>query len=497
MIFSNPEYIFLFLPVVVAVHILLVKLKLFSGSRIWLVLSSSYFYSFSSVQSLVLLYGSLICNYCISRYLAGTGAFRNASYRKPILVLGIAANISFLGFYKYSDFLIGTINQIREVHVPYLQIALPLAISFYTFQQISFLVDSFRKEVPECTFINYCFYVLFFPQLIAGPILRYKEVSHQLNQYKCSVNWTNISTGIFVFSLGLFKKTIIADSFAIFANAGFNTDQTLNFLQAWSTSLSYTFQLYYDFSGYTDMAIGTALFFNIRLPINFNSPYKACNIQEFWQHWHMTLSRWLRDYLYIPLGGNRTGYSRTLINFFLTFLLAGVWHGAGWTFVVWGMLHGVAMVIHRIWQKVELSLPRAAAWLITFFFINIAWVFFRAPTLSDAARVLNAMFSFEIKTPELITQLLAFGEYADHIAVLALNGPVILVLQAFFLLIIIPMITFFCPNSMQMIRFSPYEGKFVFKTNLSTAFFITILFFISFLTFVGNVVQSDFIYSNF
>ena len=237
-----------------------------------------------------------------------------------LLIAGITINVCFLCYFKYADFLISNVNLLTKSNFSYLNLVLPLAISFYTFQQISFLIDSYHSEKEESNFLNYCLYVMFFPQLIAGPILRYWEIAPQFNEPgNRKLNWSNISSGLYVFGIGLFKKVVIADSFATFANAGFNTGKTLSFLEAWSTSLSYTFQIYYDFSGYSDMAIGVALIVNIRLPINFNSPYKALNIQDFWQRWHITLSRWLRDYLYIPFGGNRKGYTRTLINLLMTF----------------------------------------------------------------------------------------------------------------------------------------------------------------------------------
>jgi len=205
-------------------------------------------------------------------------------------------------------------------------------------------------------------------------------------------NYYNIALGIFIFSIGLFKKVVIADTFAQWANYGFDTAHKLSMLEGWISSLSYTFQLYFDFSGYTDMAIGAALLFNIKLPINFNSPYKALNIQDFWRRWHITLSRFLKEYLYIPLGGNRKGKVRTYLNLFITFLLGGIWHGAGWTFVLWGALHGGALVIHRIWGELNLKMPKLLAWFITFNFINISWVFFRAKNFDDALKVLKAMF---------------------------------------------------------------------------------------------------------
>ena len=297
-----------------------------------------------------------------------------------------------MGYFKYTDFFIENINLLADGNVPTLDLALPLAISFFTFQQISYLVDSYRQETKEYDFLNYALFVTFFPQLIAGPIVHHKEMMPQFSKTRNKVkNYKNITIGLFIFSIGLFKKVVIADTFSVWATAGFDTATALNLFEAWATSLSYTFQLYFDFSGYADMAIGAALLFNIKLPINFNSPYKATDIQGFWRRWHITLSRFLKDYVYIPLGGNRKGDFRTYNNLLATFIIGGIWHGAGWTFVFWGFLHGIALVIHRAWSKLGFKLWTWLAWLITFNFINISWVFFRAKEWGDAVKVLGGM----------------------------------------------------------------------------------------------------------
>ena len=314
-------------------------------------------------------------------------------HNKILLGFGITANLLLLGYFKYSDFFLENFNLAFDGSVPLLHLALPLAISFFTFQQVAYLVDSYRKETAEYDFLNYALFVTFFPQLIAGPIVHHKEMMPQFaSRWNLVKNYKNIAVGLFIFAIGLFKKVVIADTFAKWATAGFDHAEVLNLLEAWATSLSYTFQLYFDFSGYTDMAIGAALLFNIRLPINFNSPYKALDIQDFWRRWHITLSRFLRDYIYIPLGGNRKGSFRTYSNLLATFVLGGIWHGAGWTFVFWGFLHGMALVIHRFWKQLGFTMPKVLAWFITFNFINIAWVFFRANTFDDALKVLTGMF---------------------------------------------------------------------------------------------------------
>ena len=337
----------------------------------------------------------MLFNYTLGRELSQQSTTKHYYHPKKLLLLGIVANLALLGYFKYSDFFLDTVNIIFDTNIPLLHLALPLAISFYTFQQIAYLVDSYKKETKEYDFLNYAVFVTFFPQLIAGPIVHHTEMMPQFATLKNKViQHKNIALGLFIFSIGLFKKVVIADSFAIWATQGFDVAYTLNMLEAWMTSLSYTFQLYFDFSGYTDMALGIGLLFNIKLPINFDSPYKAKSIQDFWRRWHITLSRFLKEYIYIPLGGNQKGEIRTYTNLFSTFLLGGIWHGAGWTFVLWGALHGLALIIHRAWQKIGLRLPTFLAWFITFNFINIAWVFFRANNFHDALKVLSGMFRF-------------------------------------------------------------------------------------------------------
>lgn len=394
MLFNSPVYIFLFLPISVLVYYFLNKNRLITAGKSWLVLCSLYFYGFWNEKYLLLIISSILVNYAI-----GTALNANVKKRKSILIFGIIINISLLAYYKYTNFFIENINLLEGINITILTIALPLAISFFTFQQIAYLVDSYDNNTPEYDFLSYCLFVTFFPQLVAGPIVHHSEMMPQFSNLRNKLpRWKNIYSGILIFSLGIFKKVVIADTFSVWADAGFNTTSSLSMAEAWGTSLSYTLQLYYDFSGYTDMAIGAALLFNIRLPINFNSPYKSLNIQEFWRRWHMTLSRWLKDYLYIPLGGNRKGNSRTYVNLLCTFILGGLWHGAGWNFLIWGALHGVALAMHRLFQTTQLSLPKLAAWFITFNFINVAWVFFRAESTERALKILKEMFFFS--TPE-------------------------------------------------------------------------------------------------
>ncbi|QDM01829.1 MBOAT family O-acyltransferase [Aliarcobacter butzleri] len=406
MLFNSYEFIFIFLPVMFVVYFYLNSKRLILGAKIWLVVGSLFFYSYWNVIYLPLILLSIFVNYGVGLSLVNHEKIRISS--KTILSFGIVFNLGLLGYFKYTDFFLDNFNGIFGTNIPLPHIILPLGISFFTFTQIAFLVDAYKQEAKEYSLINYMLFVTYFPHLLAGPILHHKEMMPQFaSKYNWVKNYRNIALGLFIFSIGLFKKVVIADTFAIWANAGFDTATTLNLIEAWATSLSYTFQLYFDFSGYTDMAIGISLMFNIKLPINFNSPYKALSIQDFWRRWHMTLSRFLRDYLYIPLGGNRKGNIRTYVNLITTFLLGGLWHGAGWTFIIWGLLHGIALAIHRLWQSLGFRMNKILAWFITFNFINITWIFFRAKDFESAMKVLGSMFSLNniVLSEKLLTKL--------------------------------------------------------------------------------------------
>ncbi|MGE6824693.1 MBOAT family O-acyltransferase [Pseudomonas soli] len=396
MIFSSPAFILAYLPIVFFVYFYLNKLRLVSAGKIWLVAASLFFYGYWSINYIPLLLGSILFNFivgcAISPYAKG---LRVPISRKVLLGLSIGINLALLGYFKYANFFIDNLNAAANTSFSPTQIILPLGISFYTFTQIAFLVDSYKGEAKEYDFVNYALFVTFFPHLIAGPILHHKEMMGQFkSKWTLAIRYRNIFLGLFIFSIGLFKKVIIADTFAGWADAGFASGANHDFFSAWATSLSYTFQLYFDFSGYCDMAIGAALLFNIWLPINFNSPYKSLDIQDFWRRWHMTLSRYLRDYLYIPLGGNRCSSARVHFNLMTTFVLGGLWHGASWMFIIWGALHGGALVLHRIWKKLGFSMPTALAWIVTFMFVNVTWVFFRATSLADALTILGGMIDY-------------------------------------------------------------------------------------------------------
>jgi alginate O-acetyltransferase complex protein AlgI len=428
MLFNSYEFIFLFLPITFLVYFWLNKKRLTQVSKAWIVFASLFFYSWWNILYLPLILGSVLFNFSIGSSISKNNSLqlplKNSISKKMLLSVGIISNILLLGYFKYMDFFIANANIVLGTQWDLMHIILPLGISFFTFTQIAYLVDAYRNEVKEMDYLNYTLFVTFFPHLLAGPILHHKEMMPQFDAVKNKViNYKNISAGIFLFSIGLFKKIVIADTFAQWAVIGFDQAETLDRIEAWATSLSYTFQLYFDFSGYTDMALGIALLFNIRLPINFNSPYKALNIQDFWRRWHITLSRFLRDYIYIPLGGNRKGEFHTYANLFAVFFIGGLWHGASWMFIIWGVLHGFAIVVHRAWQQMGLSMNKWLAWFITFNFVNITWVFFRAKDWDQAIKVINGMFLGDvIFSDKLETKLISlknigieFGQFTPHL----------------------------------------------------------------------------------
>jgi D-alanyl-lipoteichoic acid acyltransferase DltB (MBOAT superfamily) len=385
MLFNSFGYLFLFLPIALAGYFALQRYS--SSALSWLVLASLFFYAWWNPWHLPLVIGSIAFNFWIGRRIIAS-----SSSKRGWLWVGISGNLLLLGVFKYTHFALGILASSSgwEYSIP--EIALPLGISFFTFTQIAYLVDTARGEVRETNPLHYALFVTFFPHLLAGPILHHKEMMPQFADAKNRrFNAENFARGLFLLALGFAKKVLIADPLGAAANAGYAAVDTLDFAAAWTTTLAYTFQIYFDFSGYTDMALGAALMFNIRLPVNFNSPYRASNIQDFWRRWHITLSRFLRDYLYIPLGGNQASDLRIAANIMVTFLLGGLWHGAGWTFIVWGGLHGTALVAFRFWQRSGMRLPRVLAIAITLLFVHLTWVFFRASSLTDAFSMLRKL----------------------------------------------------------------------------------------------------------
>ncbi|OGP23889.1 MAG: acetyltransferase [Deltaproteobacteria bacterium GWB2_55_19] len=494
MLFNSVGFIFFFLPIALCIYFFLNRWKLAIASKAWLVAVSLFFYGWWNPKYLFLLLASILLNYAVGSSIHKTKGLK----KKSLLAFGLSANIATLGYFKYADFFIVNVNSIFSAELGLLNVILPLGISFFTFTQIAYLVDSYKSKANEYDLLNYCLFVTFFPHLLAGPILHHHQIMPQFMSVRTkALSWRNVSAGVFIFCAGLFKKIAIADSFAVWANAGFESMHALSFFEAWGASLSYTFQLYYDFSGYTDMAIGASLLFNIHLPINFNSPYKAKNIREFWQRWHITLSNWLRDYVYIPLGGNRAGKYRTYFNILITFLLGGLWHGAGWTFVAWGALHGVALVIHRFWDRQGLKMPALTGWFCTFMFVNAAWVFFRATTFKGAIRILEGMAGINgIKTPAGFADI---GNYLANWSFLASDSAKVapmMPVDTLAYIITFGFVAFLLPNAVQIIRFIPYKGAMIFKPRLIYALLVGLILFYALVSNIQNA-PSQFLYFNF
>jgi len=395
MLFNSYEFLFLFLPVTFAVYFFLNGKRLLLAANSWLLCSSLFFYSWWNVKYLPLLLGSILFNYTIGNLLTDYESLRKKPVsKKSILVVGLGCNLLLLGYFKYTDFFIANISRVSGAALPLQHIVLPLGISFFTITQIAYLVDSFEGLVEERNLLDYAQFVTFFPHLLAGPILHHKEMMPQFSRLRNKlINYRNIYNGLCLFSVGLFKKVVIADQFSQWATAGFDVSTSLRFVDGWLTSLSYTFQLYFDFSGYSDMAIGVGLMFNILLPINFQSPYKAVNIIDFWKRWHITLSNFITTYLYAPIvrSFGVITFWNSMAAIFLAMLISGFWHGAGWGFIIWGALHGSALVINHLWKKRKYRMPKLLGWLITFNFVNFAFVFFRAKSLTDAGKVLQGM----------------------------------------------------------------------------------------------------------
>lgn len=388
MLFNSVDFLFVFLPVTVIVYFFLNSRHLTRAAALWLVAVSVFFCGYLSVENVKIMMVSVAVNYIM------THLIRRFCAKKFFLATGIVFNVCFLGYYKYANFIIDNVNSIFAADITLRKIFLPLAISFFTFQQIAYLVDTYKGDTEEYGVIDYLLFVTFFPKLVAGPLVYHKDFLPQFKNLRNRLpNWKNIYKGLLLFAMGLFKKVVIADQLGGIVAKGFAA-QNVTMIDSWHTSLSYVLQLYFDFSGYCDMGMGAALMLNIMLPVNFNSPYKAASIQDFWHRWHITLSRWLMMYIYIPLGGNRKGVFRTYLNLFLVFLIGGFWHGAGWPFIIWGMLNGLAMVVHRIWHNRGHKMPQWCGYAATMLFINLAWIFFRAEDVPSAWVITKHLLDF-------------------------------------------------------------------------------------------------------
>ena len=389
MLFNSYEFMFIFLPITLIVFFGLAGRRWTKAATVWLVVVSFFFYGWWDVRYVPLLFSSIVFNFFAGRRIEA------ACQKKPWLAGSIAVNLLLLGYFKYTGFFLSSTNALLGTDWAVPHIVLPLGISFFTFTQTAYLVDAYRGETQRYSFLTYCLFVTIFPHLIAGPIINHRQMIPQFSRLRhFCLDYRNLACGLVLFTMGLFKKVMIADALAPWANAAFSHTASLSLLEAWAGALSYTFQLYFDFSGYSEMAIGLGLMLNLHFPQNFASPYQAASIIDFWRRWHMTLGGWVKNYLYIPLGGNRKGEGRKMRNLFVSMLLIGLWHGAGWTFVVWGALHGVLLVINHQWRRLGIVLPEIFCRVLTFLCVLLCWVFFRADSLAAGWQVITQMAAF-------------------------------------------------------------------------------------------------------
>ena len=386
MLFNSYIFIFAFFPLVLLGYFGLNHFQKYTAAKIFLIITSLYFYGYFNWWYLLIIVSSVVLNYSFSRIMLRDKTSKGV--RKTIFISALILNIGSLFYFKYYDFFIGNVNLLFHSDFPLLHLLLPLGISFFTFQQLSYMIDSYKRDekIAEYNFFDYALFVTYFPQLIAGPIVTHDEMVPQFADLsKKRFNADNFAAGLYAFAFGLSKKVIIADAFGLLVNQAFSDVSALGTVNAVLAMLAYTFQIYFDFSGYCDMATGIGKMMNIDITMNFNSPYKALTIVDFWKRWHITLTRFFTRYIYIPLGGNRKGTVRTYVNIMIVFLVSGIWHGANWTFIVWGVVHGIANVLTRmldkttgIFSKRSNKAINVSSWFLTFMFVNLAWVVFRA-----------------------------------------------------------------------------------------------------------------------
>jgi alginate O-acetyltransferase complex protein AlgI len=466
MLFNSYAFIFGFLPLTLLLFHGLRGAGLARSSIGLLSLMSLLFYGWWNPIYLLLIVPLMLVNFVLAARIVPRDKQRRRG-AKPLLVLGIALNLGVLGYFKYANFFVDNLNAVTGLDLVLSKVILPIGISFFTFQKIAFLVDAYRDRVDRLNFIDYVLFVTFFPQLIAGPIVHHSEVMRQFRD-PAPVSMPTVALGVTIFTIGLAKKVLLADTAARYATPVFDAvaaGARPDMLAAWGSALAYSAQLYFDFSGYSDMAIGGGLLFGIRLPINFASPYKAESIIDFWHRWHITLSRFLRDYLYVPLGGNRKGRSRRYVNLLITMLLGGFWHGAGWTFVIWGSLHGFYLVVNHLWRALRRHFNRGAetptglgrrlGQAITFIAVVIAWVFFRSDDVGSAVRMLLAMVGRNgLEVPESL---------ADHWPSLPVSHGPVDSAAALVVAITLLAIAWCAPNTQELTSYVGPEGAHVVK----------------------------------
>lgn len=394
MLFNSYIFVLFFLPCCIGVYFGLNKLKQTRMAMYFLLGMSLWFYGYFNPSYLLIMCSSIVINYLMYLALGRCRAADRPVLQKLFLVCALLFNVGLLFYFKYFDFFIENVNAVFRTDFALRHIVLPLGISFFTFQQLSFVIDAYKGELPNYNFVDYACFVTYFPQLVAGPIVTHDELVPQfMDASKKSFNWDNFAQGLYAFVLGMAKKVLLADVMGVAVNWGYGDIAALDSIEALIVVFAYTLQIYFDFSGYCDMAIGMAKMMNIDLPLNFNSPYKALDIREFWDRWHMTLTRFFTKYIYIPLGGSRRGEIRTYINIMVVYLVSGIWHGANWTFIFWGICHGLCSILTRLFSGFLKKIHPALRWGLTFLFVNVMWIFFRADSIADAFTILQTICS--------------------------------------------------------------------------------------------------------
>lgn len=457
MLFNSYIFILLFLPLTLAGYYILNRYKKYDYALIFLTFMSFIFYGYNNIYYLIILIGSILVNYLLSLKI-------HANKSKSLTVIGVLLNLGILFFFKYYDFFIDNMNHLLKKDIPFLSVALPLGISFYTFQQLSFIVDTYKGDSDKYTLLEYASYVSFFPQLVAGPIVFHTELIPQFRRLENrSFNSENFSRGLYAFSCGLAKKVLIADTLGRVVNVGYSNIDILNSTSALLVVLSYALQIYFDFSGYCDMAYGIGYMFNVILPVNFNSPFKSKNVGEFWNRWHITLNRFFTKYVYIPLGGSRRSIKRTYINIMIVFLVSGLWHGADWSFVIWGGIYGIAVCISRMITKKDNSNGRHILGItINFIVFVLTFIFFRAENTESAINMIKHLFygGFGSVSPLLST---AFNDIVEMKFLYRLGlGTVISSIPALFLILFIIIIlvsTFTLKNTQEKVNAMKFNTK--------------------------------------
>lgn len=492
MLFNSYEFIFLFLPITVVTFFILGNFSRTLALR-WLITASLFFYAWWRPLNVLLIAPSILINFAAARGLQELLTQEKRRSAMALLLLGIAFNVAFLGYFKYANFFVDAVNDVFVSRFFLAHIVLPLGISFITFQKIAFLIDVHSRRVESFTLQDYCLFVLFFPQLIAGPIVHYREMMPQFQRAPCVFNKENVAVGVTLFVFGLCKKAFLADGIAPMVTSIYDqaaAGQSISFFSAWMAAIGFTFQLYFDFSGYTDMALGIARFFGIRLPPNFNSPLRASSIIDFWLRWHMTLTRFLTAYIYNPLtlwltrrrmakglrgfGGQHTTFGAFVILLMfptiLTMCISGLWHGAGYLFILWGLLHGIFLTINHGWRVLVRKLwpdTRGSSWhaqmlgfLLTFVSVVTSMVFFRSSTMRSAIDVVKGMAGingFELP-PSAYARLTPIASWLHSLGITQGPADITFAVLAYWI-VALGAIAFFCPNTLQiMARFEPALG---------------------------------------